>query len=168
MENNVFLILTTMAYILAVALQVSGALILILFAMSTKRKSVIQQFANSHVITKNEDGSLKYNHEEFVRTYKNRLYTRCAVCFIAAGYGIGVFGDNSMVNRIVILICVIVAVALLIALSHYIIRVKTNNYSCLERITLEELLASNCDYNFEYKESTVVDGRYIAGETRPI
>ena len=81
-------------YIVSISLQLAGALMLIVFAFSTKRENVIRAFARSHMIT--QDGNTKelsYNHEAFIETYKTAYYTQISVIFISVGYLLSIFGN---------------------------------------------------------------------------
>ncbi len=83
-----------LCYIVSISLQLAGALMLIVFAFSTKRENVIRAFARSHMITL--DGNtreLSYNHKAFIETYKTAYYTKISVIFISVGYLLGIFGN---------------------------------------------------------------------------
>ena len=81
-------------------MQVSGALIITIFTLSTKREKVIAKFINKNLI--NQDGNtkeLEYNKKEFVNTFKNIYLNRFSFCYIALGYMIGVFGKIKNDNK---------------------------------------------------------------------
>ena len=74
--------MTVLIYTLSIALQVAGALMLIVFAISTKRRSIIRSFASSSVIF--EDGDthkLEYNHEAFIAVYRTAYYSKISVIY---------------------------------------------------------------------------------------
>lgn len=87
-------------YIISISLQIAGALMLIIFSLSTKRKKLIRAFAKSHMIVRDgKTKELSYNHEAFIDTCRSVYFAKVSVVFIAAGYILGVFSDIGKGNR---------------------------------------------------------------------
>lgn len=85
-------------YILAISLQVSGALLLLIKSISIKRKDLIIQFKGNGIIFKdNNTHVISYDKEAFQKLFENTLINRWSFGFIFSGYLIGVFGsiDNN-------------------------------------------------------------------------
>ena len=85
-------------YILAISLQVSGALLLLIKSISIKRKDLIIRFKGNGIIFKdNNIDEISYDKEAFQKLFENTLINRWSFGFIFSGYLIGVFGsiDNN-------------------------------------------------------------------------
>lgn len=79
--------MSTFMYIGAIALQVAGALLLLLFAVSTKRENIVRGFASNKLITENGDTEeIKYNEDAFKEYYRNAYLSKWAFGYIMAGY----------------------------------------------------------------------------------
>lgn len=85
-------------YILAISLQVSGALLLLIKSLSTKKEDLIIRFkGNGNIYKDNNTDEISYDKEAFKKIYENTLINRWSFGFIFCGYLIGVFGsiDNN-------------------------------------------------------------------------
>ena len=72
-QNRVGIIteINTLVYIGAISLQVTGALLLLLFSVSTKRVDVIRKFGDGGIITYDEETKeLNYKEEAFKEAYR--------------------------------------------------------------------------------------------------
>lgn len=127
-------------YILSIAFQMAGALILIIYATSTKRGDVIRRFAQNSVIF--EDGNtheLTYNHEYFMSMYETAYYSKVAFIYIVAGYGLGVMGESCKSITIIELFAVFIFAFLLIAGANWIVHRLLKKDNVLKEITKNEL-----------------------------
>lgn len=137
-------------YIISVSLQIAGALILIVFAISARRENVIRIFAKSNMILR--DGNTKkllYNHYTFIDTYKTTYYSKISVFFIAVGYIIGVFGENRSDKKFVVAITISAMTIGLIFLSWLCVKLLAKQDIVQRKITSEELEEIGVEPNME-------------------
>lgn len=128
-------------YIFSISFQVAGAIILLLFTLSTKRLEIIKRFARTGIIFRDGDTKeLSYNEEEFINTFREGYLNKFAVMYIAIGYFVGVFGEIGQSNRILIAFCVIIFTTILLMLTRNIIeRILKKSSIVNVRITNEEM-----------------------------
>ena len=94
-QNRVGIIteINTLVYIGAISLQVTGALLLLLFSVSTKRVDVIRKFGDGGIITYDEETKeLNYKEEAFKEAYRTSYLNKISFFYIGVGYLLGVFG----------------------------------------------------------------------------
>lgn len=71
------------AYVMAIPLQLSGALLLLLYAFSTKRSNLVKGFAKSRIIYRdNNTSKISYNEQAFVEMCKNIYLNKFAFIYI--------------------------------------------------------------------------------------
>ena len=115
-------------YLLSLALQVSGALILIIFCWGNTEHRVLNTIypANSSV-HREDDDTVIIGKEKLFKAHKTVLLNRNAFVFIAAGYLISLFGASEGINRwtglAIVLVFSIGLVAVGVGLSHLIAKV---------------------------------------------
>lgn len=115
-------------YLLSLALQVSGALILIIFCWGNTEHRVLNTIypANSSV-HREDDDTVVISKEKLFKAHKTVLLNRNAFVFIAAGYLISLFGSNEGVDRwtglLIVVISSIALVAVGVLASHIIAKV---------------------------------------------
>lgn len=115
-------------YFMSLALQVSGALILIIFCWGNTEHRVINTIypANSSV-HREDDDTVIISKEKLFKAHKTVLLNRNAFVFIAAGYLISLFGTSEGVDRwaglIIVIISSIALVAVGVLASHIIAKV---------------------------------------------
>ena len=81
--------MSALAYIFSISLQIAGALLLLIYSISTKRESVIRRFVGKGLLARQGerlDYDEKAYKEEFCRAYLNKF----SFGFIAFGYLLGV------------------------------------------------------------------------------
>ena len=118
-----------MLYIIAISLQVSGALLLLIKYLSTKKENLIIRFKGNGIIIKNNNtNEITFDKEAFRKLYENTLINRWAFGYIFFGYLIGVFGsiDNNCNKEKVI---AFVAILLLTIMLTIIIKSGIEKYS---------------------------------------
>ena len=85
--------MSALAYIFSISLQIAGALLLLIYSISTKREAVIRRFVGKGLLAR-EGERLEYNEkaykEEFCRAYLNKF----SFGYIALGYLLGVWGNS--------------------------------------------------------------------------
>ncbi len=115
-------------YLMSLALQVSGALILIIFCWGNTEHRVLNTIypANSSV-HREDDDTVVISKEKLFKAHKTVLLNRNAFVFIAAGYLISLFGSNEGVDRwtglLIVVISSIALVAVGVLASHIIAKV---------------------------------------------
>lgn len=101
-QNRVWIIteINTLVYIEAISLQVTGALLLLLFSVSTKRVDVIRKFGDGGIITYDEETKeLNYKEGAFKEAYRTSYLNKISFFYIGVGYLLGVFGEIGNSNK---------------------------------------------------------------------
>jgi len=140
-----------LVYIFAISFQVAGAMILLLFTLSTKRLEIIKRFSGTGMIFRNGDnGELSYNENEFVNTFREGYLNKFAITYIAIGYFLGVFGEIGQNNKVLIAFCVITFTAIILMLTCYSVERFLKKASIVNaRITNEELKQAGIEPEME-------------------
>lgn len=135
-------------YIFSISFQISGAILLLFFSLSTKREKVIKRFINKNIITKNFNGDLDYDIGEFKETYRTAYLNKLSFAFIAIGYLLGIFGKIG--DKLYAFVGIIVNTSLLIGIAFGIssLIVKYDK-KANKLITYEEINKIGIDLNFE-------------------
>lgn len=82
-------------YFILIALQVSGALILILFCWGNTEKRVLNTiFPANTSVHREDDDTVIISKDKLFKAHKEILLNRNAFLFIGAGYLLSLFGDN--------------------------------------------------------------------------
>ena len=82
-------------YFISIALQVSGALILILFCWGNTEKRVLNTiFPANTSVHREDDDTVIISKDKLFKAHKEILLNRNAFLFIGAGYLLSLFGDN--------------------------------------------------------------------------
>ena len=141
----------TIIYILSISLQLAGALLLMIFALSTKREKIIQQFAGKGLIYRdNNTDKLSYNETVFREAYRNAYLNKCAFAFIGLGYLSGIFGDIGLNNKFLIAFFIIICTAILMGTTYIIVECFTKHCKIVnQKITSDELLAIGIEPDLE-------------------
>lgn len=134
-------------YVIAISLQVSGALQLLISSLSTKRDRVIQRFAGKGFITRdNNTKEIFYDGDAYRDVYKTAYLTKFSFGFIFVGYLIGIWGEVEPCARIIASVAIaLVTVLILIVLNKminiYVKKSKKTNAKItnvdLERLHIE-------------------------------
>lgn len=92
-----YLSISVLAYLFSVSLQIAGALLLLIYSISTKREAVIRRFVGRGLLARQGE-KLDYDEnaykEEFCRAYLNKF----SFGYIAFGYLLGVVDKSSEVG----------------------------------------------------------------------
>lgn len=140
-----------LVYIFSISFQVAGAMILLLFTLSTKRLEIIKRFSGTGMIFRDGDtGELSYNENELVNTFREGYLNKFAITYIAIGYFAGIFGEIGQNNRVLIAFCVITFTALILMLTCYLVERVLKKASVVNaRITNEELEQAGIEPDME-------------------
>ena len=86
-------------YFISIALQVSGALILILFCWGNTERRVLNTISPANTsVHREEDNTVIISKEKLFKAHKEILLNRYAFIFIGAGYLLNLFGENEGLN----------------------------------------------------------------------
>lgn len=130
-------------YIISIALQLAGALILFKYSALSRRNDVIKRFVRSNPNTV-ENNYLQYDKEEFRDEYRKTYLSKLSFAYIAAGYIIGIFAYISDGNRFVTMIIIIVLTAVIIITTYLGVNFFVNHSKNIEKtITAEEFKKSH-------------------------
>ena len=116
-------------YLLSLSLQVSGALILILFCWGkTERRVLNTIYSATSTIHREDDNTVIISKEKLYNAHKEVLLNRNAFIFIAVGYLLSLFGTSDgicqWVGFIIVLITSAVLVGIGVFLAHIIAKVS--------------------------------------------
>lgn len=85
--------LTSVIYVVALALQLSAGILLLIGSTSTRKKNIIKKYCELHlVIRTNKEGGLR-NYEEFIQVAKSAWINKFAFAYLAIGYLISIWGE---------------------------------------------------------------------------
>lgn len=105
-------------YLLSLSLQVSGALILIVFCWgNTERRVLNTIFSANANVHREDDDTVIISREKLIRAHKNVLLNRTAFILIAIGYLLSLFGTNEAVGTWTGLMIVLVASVILVGIG---------------------------------------------------
>lgn len=111
---------SVLAYVGAISLQLSGALLLLLYAFSTKRSNLVKSFAKSRMIHRdNNTGEITYNEQAFIDMCKNIYLNKLAFIYIFVGYIVGIFGETGTANKVLVTVYILAFFALELSLAHF-------------------------------------------------
>lgn len=155
----------SIAYIASISFQIAGALLLIIFSISTKRKNIIRAFAKSHIMTRNIDtGEIIYDHKAFVEVYRIAYYSKISVGLIAIGYMIGIFGNIGQGNKCCIAAIILITTIIIILIVWGIVCILLKKKTVQMRITNDELKNVGVEVNLEKSSPKSVGATLILGE----
>ena len=133
--------MSTMFYIISISLQIAGALLLVIFAISTKRRKVVERFVNKDMVF--EDGNtneISYNKEELKQTFKVAYLSKLSFFYIALGYLVGIWGENKELSNITITIAIIGVTAIIMLASYFIVeQILKYSKKVNKKLTCKEL-----------------------------
>lgn len=150
-------------YILSIALQVAGALLLMIFALSTKRGNIIRRFVARNLIVRDSDEKLKYDVAEFKNSFKTAWLSRFSFGYIAVGYLAGIYGELGENRSIVTMFLIAVATMALMGFAYFVtfIILKLSR-DVNKKLTLGELRADNIDPNLTFMSTREFNERWEA------
>ena len=146
-----------MIYLLSLALQVSGALILIFYYWgNTERRVLNIIFPANSSMHREDDNTVIISKEKLRKAHEVVLLNRIAFAFSAAGYLISLFGKNEGVKPLMGLVIVMVASVLLVAVgvlaSKLIAMVCNRNGRVFQYDDLCEKVESDVSSNYTKSE----------------
>lgn len=146
-------------YILAISLQVSGALLLVIFSASTKRDEIIKRFVGKKLMYREgDDGKLNYDEQAYKEEFKVALLNKLSFVYIALGYLLGVWGENGKTSKVLTTILVILSTIIIMFLSIIFIDlhlIKSKNIA--REITNEDLKRLNIEPTVQFASENEID-----------
>jgi len=122
-----------MIYVCSISFQLSGALLLLIFFVSAKRKKVLQRFAGTGIIVKDRNtNKILYNEDSLRKCFRDTYINKCAFIYIALGYFLSVFGVNCrnslfLVGTVIILFASLIMFLTVIIISQIVARSRSIN-----------------------------------------
>lgn len=108
----------SIAYILSLAFQVAGAVLLIIkYCGNTKQRIIDEYFPGSNIAERDENDNAKLEKEKVQKCAQTIYDNRAAFVFIAIGYILSVFGDAQDKCKLCMLAYVIVFTMAIIVLE---------------------------------------------------
>ena len=129
-----------------------------IFALSTKRKKVIQRFAGNGIIARDNDtNEILYNEKAFKDSFKDAYLNKCSFAFIALGYFTGVFGAINY-NKALVGVLIVLVTALIMGATYLIVnQIISHSKVINKRITNEELELAGVEPDIEDISSDEID-----------
>lgn len=135
-------------YILSISFQVSGALLLLKYSLSTRREQVNKRFVDKNIITKDGE-KINYSEEGLRETFRTAYLNKISFGFIALGYLINIFGDLEGAFLPHVFIVIIFLTALLMTIAYFIVFLKIKYSKKINKpLTEDELLEYGIEPNF--------------------
>lgn len=147
-------------YLISLALQISGAIILIIFCWGNTEHRVLNTIypANSS-LHREDDNTVIISKEKLFKAHKTVLLNRNSFVFIALGYLISLFGSAKGVNPWEGLVIVIVASVVFIVVGVLVSHLRAKMRNRRDRVYEYEDLCSKLDNDVSsnYIKSEVVE-----------
>lgn len=123
----------SLIYIIAVSLQVSGAVLLLVYNFSVKRENIIKTFANDKGYILRQGSDIDYDKDRLKEIFKIAYINKISFIYIIIGYILGVFGEigentykSSIVLGIIVFGLILVLIGICIAKQKLISKEKKN------------------------------------------
>lgn len=112
----------TVIYIIAISLQLAGAVILIInYCRNTHNQIIDRYFPGSNLVERDNKDNIVLEKERVQEVVREIFMNRCAFFYIGAGYIVGIYGEAGKTNKCIISILVIIGSFLLIVLGEIIL-----------------------------------------------
>lgn len=135
-----------MIYLISIALQVSGALILILFCWgNTEHRILNTVFPANANIHREDNNTVIISRDKLIKAHKNVLLNRTAFILIGLGYLLSIFGVNEGICAWKGLVIVVVASVVIVAIGVFAIHTIAKTCNRKDRIYQYEELCSKLD-----------------------
>lgn len=104
----------TVIYIIAISLQLAGAVILIInYCRNTHNQIIDRYFPGSNLVERDNKDNIVLEKERVQEVVREIFMNRCAFFYIGAGYIVGIYGEAGKTNKCIISILVIIGSFLL-------------------------------------------------------
>lgn len=133
-------------YVISISLQVTGAILLLLFNMSCNRDKVIQKFVEERGSVIGIDDKINYDLKSLKAQFEVAYINKMSFLYIALGYLLGIFSEIIDTKKRYIFICVTVATLILIIVSKKIAeKLTTSHDDSFFTITREDIDKTGVD-----------------------
>lgn len=144
-------------YIISVSLQISGALLLMLFSLSTNRKKVIDRFINKNIVSRHGE-KINYNKGELKSAFKNAYLSKFSFGFIALGYLVGVFGNIDNCSYLTVIIGIVALTLIFMGLAYLMtFLIVKYSHEVNKKMTNDELKKYNIEPTQEFATNEDID-----------
>lgn len=145
-------------YIISISFQVTGALMLVIYGISTKREALIKKIAGNGLIYRDED-EITYNETAFFNVCKMTYIERLSFVYILIGYLSGVFGniDRSLQYKIIALMSIAVLSFALMFFSNKGVELYIQKKNKAFKITNDELKKIGKEPDIESVSKSSID-----------
>ena len=143
-------------FLLSIALQVSGALILIIFCWgNTERRILNTIYPANASIHREDDNTVIISRDKLIKAHKNVLLNRTAFILIGFGYLSSLFGSNEGIcalrGFVIVVVTSVVIITVVVFTINIIVRIcnkKDKKYQYEELCSkLDSDLATNAIYS---------------------
>ena len=130
-----------MFYVVAISLQVSGALQLLLSFVSTKRDNVIRNFIGKGIISRDSNTKIiDYDKKAYKQVFKSAYLNKFSFIYIFWGYLLGIWGTIEKESKSKATIFIILTTILILTISNLLITLYVKKSKKVNReITNEDL-----------------------------
>lgn len=129
---------STIIYICSVSLQITGALILIVKCLSTKRKNVVKRFfVNSFSSYSPDSNTLDYTHELFEDEYEKAYYNKISFVSLLMGYILAPFSNLGDLSKVYIALLILMLTLILLLIFIFICKLLCRKGH--SKVTIQEL-----------------------------
>ena len=143
--------LQLIAYVFSRAFQISGAVIVLFYGLSSKRKSILQSFfTNSFSIKSSDTNEIEYDHNALVETYRTTYLNKFAFTYIIIGYSLDIFGKLNSTDNLLTFLIIILVTSIFIFITVKIVNIiiiKSNEINKV--VNYEELIENHLNVNLE-------------------
>ncbi len=128
-------------YIIAISLQISGAVQLSLSFVSTKRDNVIRNFIGKSIISRdNNTKTVYYDKKAYKQVFKSAYLNKFSFIYIFLGYLLGIWGTIEKESKHKAAIFIILTTILILTITNLLISLYVKNSKEVNReITNEDL-----------------------------
>lgn len=149
-------------YSFAISFQISGALLLLFYVISTKRDNIIRRFSGKGIITQENEKIINYNSEAYKQEFRNAYLSKLSFFYIATGYLLGVWGKVEDECRIHVFFCIIFLTITIILLSYFVISLITKKSKKVNKpIELEDLKRLGIESDIGAITSDAIDNLFF-------
>ena len=127
-------------YCLSIAFQLAGALVLLIYGVSTKRTTILSSFSDNVFISL--DGNTNEINDLSIplkSRFKQAFLNKSAFICLAIGYFLGVFGSIEGNERCLSFLIIIVFTILIIIGIHIIVRISLKQTKVTNPVKINEL-----------------------------
>ena len=145
--------LLSFIYIMAVSFQVSGALLLLFYNISTKRENIIKNFSNNKWFIERCGTKITYNKNGLKEIFKIAYINKISFFYIIIGYIIGVFGkieENTYMLSIIIGMIIFIFICFGIYIPKQIMLLKEKKDTTFFDITNDDIKSLNINDTLDF------------------